>query len=64
MFAALRALVPTSQILFGSDWPFTPDAGVHRNVTGFDALEMTDDDRAAIACENAMRIFPRTAGPP
>ncbi len=31
-FAALRRIAPITQILFGSDWPFTPEAGVARNI--------------------------------
>lgn len=59
MFAALREVVPMSQLLFGSDWPFTPDVGVQRNVTGFDALPLSFEDREQIAFRNAMRLFPR-----
>lgn len=59
MFGALRELVPASQILFGSDWPFTPDIGVSRNVAGFDALLMSQSDRELIAFRNALRLYPK-----
>lgn len=58
-FNALRAIAPISQILFGSDWPFTPDFGVARNVSMIDALGLSGADAAALARENALRLFPR-----
>lgn len=58
-FAALQRLAPVSQILFGSDWPFTPEFGVARNIAQIDANGLTEDDAAAIARENALRLFPR-----
>lgn len=62
-FAALRAIAPMSQILFGSDWPFTPDFGVARNVSFLDALGLSDADAAALARGNAERLFPRLSRP-
>lgn len=61
LFGALRELVPASQILFATDWPFTPDFGVARNVAGFEALVMDDEARQAIAFRNALRLFPALA---
>lgn len=58
--AGLRRIAPVSQILFGSDWPFTPELGVARNLH-----QLTTDgglsaaDLSAIARENAERLFPR-----
>lgn len=60
-FGALSELVPSSQIMFATDWPFTPNAGVGRNVAGFEALTLEDADREAIAFRNALRLFPRLA---
>lgn len=59
--AALRRLAPISQILFGSDWPFTPEPGVARNIQQLEAAELTEADARAIARENAERLFPRMA---
>jgi predicted TIM-barrel fold metal-dependent hydrolase len=57
---ALRRLAPISQILFGSDWPFTPEIGVARNIGQLAAsMELSESDARAIARENAERIFPR-----
>ena len=59
-FSALRRIAPITQILFGSDWPFTPEFGVAMNAHLLDtANELSESDARAIACENAERIFPR-----
>ncbi|MDO8289650.1 MAG: amidohydrolase family protein [Parvibaculum sp.] len=59
-FAALRAIAPISHILFGSDWPFTPEFGVARNVAQLKEAEtLSAADACAIAHENAARILPR-----
>jgi 6-methylsalicylate decarboxylase len=61
-FAALRRIAPITQILFGSDWPFTPEAGVARNLHQLtQANDLSESDARAIARENAERIFPRLA---
>ncbi len=58
--AALKRLAPVGQILFGSDWPFTPEFGVARNIGQLAAsTELSESDARAIARENAERIFPR-----
>jgi predicted TIM-barrel fold metal-dependent hydrolase len=58
--AALRRLAPIGQILFGSDWPFTPEMGVARNIHQLDtSTEIDESDARAIARENAERLFPR-----
>ena len=59
-FAALRHIAPTTQILFGSDWPFTPEFGVAMNAHLLEtANDLSESDAKAIAHENAQRIFPR-----
>lgn len=59
---ALRQLIPVSQILFGSDYPFTPEAGVERFVAFLDSSALfTGEDRIAIARANAEKLFPRLA---
>lgn len=60
--AALRRLAPISQILFGSDWPFTPEMGVARNIMQLGTSELSAADAKAIARENAERLFPRLVG--
>jgi 6-methylsalicylate decarboxylase len=54
--AALRAMAPTSHILFGSDYPFVKAA------TGIEELRhtlMSDAERGAIERGNAMALLPR-----
>jgi predicted TIM-barrel fold metal-dependent hydrolase len=59
-FAALRRIAPISQILFGSDWPFTPEIGVAMNGHHLAHAEnLSESDARAIARENAERVFPR-----
>jgi predicted TIM-barrel fold metal-dependent hydrolase len=61
-FAALRAIAPLSQLLFGSDWPFTPERGVAGTIAGLEALPaLSEAERAAIDRSNALRLFPRLA---
>jgi predicted TIM-barrel fold metal-dependent hydrolase len=61
-FAALRRIAPITQILFGSDWPFTPEAGVARNIHQLtQANGLSEPEARAIARENAERVFPRLA---
>ena len=60
-FAALRRIAPITQILFGSDWPFTPEAGVARNLNQLSQNDLTDAEARAIARDNAERVFPRLA---
>ena len=62
--AALMNLVPTSQLLFGSDFPFVPP-GVTAN--GLDHFGLSSTELQAVNRENAMRLFPRlnlTMNPP
>ena len=64
-FAALRGIAPITQILFGSDWPFTPEAGVARNIHQLtQANGLSAPEARAIARENAERIFPRLVQTP
>ena len=54
--AALTSMVPTTQILFGSDNPFVPLADTAEGITqlGFSAA-----DRAQIGRDNALTLLPR-----
>jgi predicted TIM-barrel fold metal-dependent hydrolase len=56
--AALTKLVPTSQILFGSDFPFRASI---EHVKGLEGV-FGREDLAAIDRANALRILPRLAG--
>jgi predicted TIM-barrel fold metal-dependent hydrolase len=54
--AALTSLVPTTQILFGSDDPFVPLA---ETAEGVMKLDFPPDDLQRIACDNALGLLPR-----
>ena len=53
---ALLALVPVSNVLFGSDYPLRPASEA---VEGLTAYRFTDAQRRAINRENAERLVPR-----
>jgi predicted TIM-barrel fold metal-dependent hydrolase len=54
--AALMALVPTRQILLGSDYPYVP---LEDAVEGMTQLGLNSEILTAISRENALRLFPR-----
>ena len=53
-FAALKAMVPTTQLLFGSDYPYWPPDVTAK---GLAALGLSDADRMAIEGGNARRLL-------
>jgi predicted TIM-barrel fold metal-dependent hydrolase len=55
---ALTALVPASQIVFGTDFPFRPGA---ESVSGVAAYRFKPEERRAIEHDNAARLLPRLA---
>jgi 6-methylsalicylate decarboxylase len=57
--AALLSLVPTSQMLFGSDFPYVPVAAT---ANGVDQFGFSPADLQAINHENAARLIPRLKG--
>ena len=62
MFAALKEFVPTSQVLFGSDYPMVPEKVVTIETQMIEASKVLDDKtRRAIDRENALALFPRLA---
>jgi predicted TIM-barrel fold metal-dependent hydrolase len=58
-FGALRATVPVTQLLFGSDAPYVPIAATAR---GLADLALDAADQHAIAAGNACTLLPRLAG--
>ena len=54
--AALTSLVPTTQILFGSDNPFVPLA---ETAEGVMQLDFSADDLQRLTCDNAQALLPR-----
>jgi predicted TIM-barrel fold metal-dependent hydrolase len=60
---SLQELVPPSQILFGSDYPFAPEPITGASIAGLEAYDGFDDSaRRAIYRENSRSLFPRLAG--
>jgi 6-methylsalicylate decarboxylase len=58
-FAALLKIVPVSQLMFGSDFPYREAIEA---VKGLDAYGFGAADRASINRENALRLLPRLTG--
>ena len=56
VMAALTNLVPTSQILFGSDYPYVP---IGATADGMTHLGLSTADLQAIAHDNATALLPR-----
>lgn len=54
--AALMKLVPTSQIVWGSDFPYRP---VGPTAAGWDNFEAAPEIKSAVNRENALKLFPR-----
>lgn len=58
----LRRLTSLTHVLFGSDFPFTPAAGIAANVAAFRSLGgLTAVEHEGMARGNALRLFPRLA---
>jgi predicted TIM-barrel fold metal-dependent hydrolase len=57
-FAALLDMVPASQLMFGSDFPFRDGAEASE---GFAAYTFSDTDRAAINSGTALKLMPNLA---
>ncbi|HEX9037880.1 MAG TPA: amidohydrolase family protein [Ktedonobacterales bacterium] len=59
-FSSLQQLVPTSQILLGTDYPFAPEIESGTTVRRLERLaSLSDSDRQAITTDNALALFPR-----
>ena len=65
MFGALREFVPTSQVFFGSDFPFVGPGIIAAETAGIENSKVLDDrTREAIDCGNALQLFPKFAEAP
>jgi 6-methylsalicylate decarboxylase len=56
--AALMAMAPVSQIVFGSDYPYFT---IEENVAGLAKIRMTAAERQAIDRGNMARLLPKYA---
>jgi predicted TIM-barrel fold metal-dependent hydrolase len=62
VFGALREFVPTSQVLFGSDFPYISDGLIAAETAALDGSAVLDDAaQKAINRENALALFPNFA---
>ena len=62
--AALLSLVDTSHLLYGSDYPYTPDNACIMLAQGLDKTPLlTAEQRQAMYHDNAVGLFPRLQGP-
>jgi predicted TIM-barrel fold metal-dependent hydrolase len=60
--AALAAVADPAKIVFGSDWPYAPEATTALTVSAFETNPMPAPlQRAAVERENAFALFPRLA---
>ena len=65
VLAALTDLVPSTQLLLGTDFPMGQEIGVRVTLTGLDHFDQfTEEERAGVRSENAARLFPRLATAP
>ena len=58
---ALLAFARPERVVFGSDWPFAPEAAVRYFTTGLDEHLAGSPLRPAISHDNAAALFPRLA---
>jgi 6-methylsalicylate decarboxylase len=64
LLPALRTFADPARLLYGSDWPFTPEPVIAKLRARLDeALETNADDLQAIFTGNALRLFPRLSAP-
>ena len=61
-FRSLLELVTPDHVLFGSDYPFAPEATMIATVKGLIDLGLPDADLAGIERDNALALFPQFAG--
>lgn len=60
MLRALQSIAEPDRILFGTDYPYIPDATADAETAGTDAYEGFDEEsRAMMERGNALKLFPR-----
>lgn len=59
--AALRAIAPVSQIVYGTDFPFAPEPSLRLAEAQFQALPFTPEERERVRWGNARGLFPTFA---
>jgi len=62
VLGSLQTLVPSSQIVLGTDFPMAQEIGVTSTLAGLaEHSAFDDDDRRLVELDNALRLFPRIA---
>ena len=61
-FRSLFELVGSDRVLFGSDYPFAPEATLAATVKGLIDMGLGDPVLRAIECDNALALFPHLTG--
>ncbi len=62
MLTCLLSIVGSERLVFGSDWPLVSDPGVAQCLKNLAAPDfLSESQQAAIACGNALKLFPRFA---
>jgi predicted TIM-barrel fold metal-dependent hydrolase len=56
---ALLAFADPTHITYGSDSPYAPAQGIETLAAMLDRFDLSDEQRAAVDCLNAERLFPR-----
>jgi predicted TIM-barrel fold metal-dependent hydrolase len=59
---ALTRVATVDHVLFGSDYPFGPQAQMRKGVLGVQQSAWSEADKTKVAHGNALRLFPRLAG--
>jgi predicted TIM-barrel fold metal-dependent hydrolase len=57
---SLLTLIDSSRILFGSDYPFTPEVAVKAAIEELNSSQLLKADRGALERANAMKLFGRS----
>ncbi|WP_223262548.1 amidohydrolase family protein [Sphingobium sp. SCG-1] len=63
LLTALRSFADPEHLLYGSDWPFTPEAAVTKLLARLKVSLASDGDAQAIFSGNARRLFPQLVEP-
>jgi predicted TIM-barrel fold metal-dependent hydrolase len=63
-FGSLKAVADPQRILFGSDWPYCSEPMVDDMIEALSqSAPLAAAEPAAVARDNALRLFPRFAAP-
>ncbi len=61
IFTALRTIMPMTNVLFASDFPFAPEDTTAATIRGLDEIEMSPAEARLVNRDNALRLMPSLA---